>query len=137
MVVEVIKLKPNIINHPRVVSMARHLLSSKEFTLSIIDHEMMDICKDELGWKNGDIPATQFVTPMVVRHIVVSVLITIWSSATGYATDGVLKSMTIKDLDQLSGIDGIGEAMELSGWAAYDEQAGGVVLLDPLFTDAK
>lgn len=95
-----IKMRGDLVDHPRVVAIARQLVESDDFR----------------AW--GGL-ASRTVT-LASRCIVTGLLLRLWSSARehGHFVGGDLRlaHSTIEDLDQLAGAPGVGRALESVGW---------------------
>jgi hypothetical protein len=55
-----------------------------------------------------------------LRHVTVTALLCVWSSANEHAADGILACCDLEDLDEISGVPGFGDAMAAVGWAIAD-----------------
>jgi len=56
-----------------------------------------------------------------LRHVAVTALLCVWSSANEHSADGILSCCDLEDLDEIAGIPGFGDAMASVGWAVADE----------------
>ena len=56
-----------------------------------------------------------------LRHVAVTALLCVWSSANEHSDDGILSCCDLEDLDEIAGIPGFGDAMASVGWAVADE----------------
>ena len=75
----------------------------------------------------------QVLSRNALRHVTVTALLCVWSSANEHSVDGILSCCDLEDLDEISGVPGFGDAMNAVGWAIPDE-AGKCVSL-PNFTE--
>jgi hypothetical protein len=75
----------------------------------------------------------QVLSRNALRHVTVTALLCVWSSANEHSVDGILSCCDLEDLDEISGVPGFGDAMHSVGWAIPDE-AGKCVSL-PNFTE--
>jgi len=75
----------------------------------------------------------QVLSRNALRHVTVTALLCVWSSANEHSVDGILACCDLEDLDEISGVPGFGDAMHAVGWAIPDE-AGKCVSL-PNFTE--
>jgi hypothetical protein len=58
-----------------------------------------------------------------LRHVTVTALLCVWSSANEHAADGVLTCCDLEDLDEIAGVPGFGQAMAAVGWAVADGES--------------
>jgi hypothetical protein len=70
----------------------------------------------------------QVLSRNALRHVTVTALLCVWSSANEHSVDGLLSCCDLEDLDEISGVPGFGDAMHSVGWAIPD-QAGKCVSL--------
>ena len=70
----------------------------------------------------------QVLSRNALRNVTVTALLVVWSSANEHTSDGVMRCCDLLDIDEIAGIPGFGEAMELVGWASYDEDKNAVIL---------
>ena len=75
----------------------------------------------------------QVLSRNALRHVTVTALLCVWSSANEHAAEGILSCCDLEDLDEISGVPGFGDAMQAVGWAIPDE-AGKCVSL-PNFSE--
>jgi hypothetical protein len=75
----------------------------------------------------------QVLSRNALRHVTVTALLCVWSSANEHSVDGLLSCCDLEDLDEISGVPGFGDAMHSVGWAMPDE-AGKCVSL-PNFSE--
>ena len=75
----------------------------------------------------------QVLSRNALRHVTVTALLCVWSSANEHSVDGLLSCCDLEDLDEISGVPGFGDAMHSVGWAIPDE-AGKCVSL-PNFSE--
>ena len=109
-----IKMRASLLTSPRVNGIARTL-------------EACPKVARVLG--AGDCKAmSDVVTRNVMRNVTVVALLTLWSAANEHTRDGVFNNADLSDIDDMVGIPGFGDALELSGWAVYDADARTVTL---------
>ena len=75
----------------------------------------------------------QVLSRNALRHVTVTALLCVWSSANEHSVGGILSCCDLEDLDEISGVPGFGDAMHSVGWAIPDE-AGKCVSL-PNFSE--
>lgn len=119
-----VKMRPDLIANAKVLAMCRTLERDEDF-MSWMIYEPCDSSGDRLP------TVTQTVTDASLRYVCVTGLLQVWGNARRNADNGMLRCATIKDLDTISGIPGMGKAMESVGWAT--QTTNGVVF--PSFDD--
>ena len=104
-----IKMRAGLLQHPKVVAIARALQNDDAFR----------------AWATpggGSDQKGQTLSNGVLRNVTVGALLSVWSEARAHGefvgTDLVLRHNHVEDLDQMSGVPGIGLAMCSVGWAA-------------------
>lgn len=70
----------------------------------------------------------QVLSRHALRHVTVTALLCVWSSANEHSADGVLRCCDLEDIDDIAGVPGLGEAMEAVGWAKHDAENSTVSL---------
>lgn len=65
----------------------------------------------------------QVLSRHALRHVTVTALLCVWSSANEHSDDGTLSCCDLEDLDEIAGVPGFGEAMQAVGWAISDGQS--------------
>lgn len=103
-----IKMRGALIDHPKVIHVARSLLRTAEFR----------------GWMipGGSGPMNgQIISDQALRCVTTALLMRVWSLAREHGKflghDLVLDHSEIDDLDQMAGAPGVGRAMMEVGWA--------------------
>ena len=114
-----IKMRPSLLTSPKVNGIARALESDKRVSKALTT-----------GF-NGVM--SEIVTRNVMRNVTVASLLVIWGAANEHTTDGVFRDADLSDIDDMVGIPGFGEAMELVGWVVFNEEECSVTL--PNFTE--
>lgn len=109
-----IKMRTSLLTNPKVNGIAKAL-------------ETETSVGKALG-NNGNIPMSRLVTRNVMRHVTVSSLLVVWGAANEHTKDGVFQNSELEDLDDMTGIPFFGAAMELVGWAVYNEEEKTVTL---------
>jgi len=125
-----IKMRVNLVAHPKVLKTAEVLLSDPRF----------------LGWSvlsyslSGFPPQTvvnhaeeRHAALRVTRYVVVASLLRFWGYANEHAKGENIESVTRQDVDDIAGVPGFADALAEVGWATFDDKKGGVVL--PAFTE--
>ena len=109
-----IKMRTSLLTNPKVNGIARELECSSQVSRALAT-----------GY-NGHM--SEIVTRNVMRHVTVSSLLVVWGAANEHTKDGVFTNADLSDIDDMVGIPGFGEAMEVVGWAVYDEESNSVTL---------
>lgn len=112
-----IKMRASLMQSSKLVAVAAKLQENREF----------------VDWMlPGGPDQIQLVSHVALKCIACSVLLRVWSAAREFGLfegdDLMLPNITVHGLDGLADVPGIGEAMELVGWAIDDEEWGGVRL---------
>jgi len=106
-----IKMRSELLDHPRVVAISRTLQDNKEFREWLTPGGG--------GSKNGQIASNE-----ALRYVTTAALLKLWSLARTHGKfDGLdlhLPYNTLTDLDEMGGCPGLGEAMALVGWAVEE-----------------
>lgn len=106
-----IKMRGALVNHPKVIAMARHLHDHRPFREWLTP--------GGAGPMNG-----QIVSMHALRCVTTSLLMCCWSGAREHGKwdgdDLVLRHSTVGDLDEMAGAPGVGAAMEAVGWVLDD-----------------
>jgi hypothetical protein len=111
---EWIKMRPSLLTSPKVNGIARILEGSQQ---------VAKVLTTGFGGVMSEI-----VTRNVTRNVTVASLLVVWGAANEHTDDGVFRNADLSDIDDMVGIPGFGEAMELVGWAIYDEDNECVIL---------
>lgn len=102
-----IKMRGALLTNPKVVRMGRHLASNKYFrewwtrgTNASCDETVYELCD---------------VT--VVTRVTVASLLSVWSAVNDAASKGgFIKGIGLFEVDEMAGVPGFGESMQLVGW---------------------
>ena len=113
---DLIKMRGALLSHPKVIAISKHLQNNEGF-------------REWLTPGGGSVSNGYVVSNTALRCVTTALLMCIWSGAREHGKfvddDLVLPFSDISDLDEMAGAPGVGEAMELVGWAV---QRGGVTL---------
>lgn len=111
-----IKMRGALLDHPKVIALARVLHEDRDF-------------REWLTPGGGSAMNGQTVSDSALRCVTTALLMKVWSVSREHGKfvdkDLVLTHSAIADLDQIAGAPGIGKAMEAVGWAI---KKGGVTL---------
>lgn len=103
-----IKMRGALLDNPKVIAIAKHLQGNESFREWLTP--------GGAGVMNG-----QLVSNTALRCVTTALLMRVWSSARAngkfVGEDLVLAYSDIPDLDEMAGAPGVGEAMEVVGWA--------------------
>lgn len=103
-----IKVRGNLVDHPKVVAIARRLQADPSF-------------REWLTPGGGGLANGQLVSDVALRCVTTALLIRLWCASREHGKwcgpDLNLAYSTIDDLDQIAGCPGLGAAMEYVGWA--------------------
>jgi len=116
-----IKFRDDLDTDPRVSRMAALLANTAS------GYVLAAEAKDLFG------SVTKTVTRHALRDVTLAGLTRVWSHACRHTTDGIFRGVDLAYLDDLSRIPGFGQAMQIVGWAAYDESTSTLTL--PNFTE--
>lgn len=116
-----IKLRSDLENDPRVHRMAAHIAKTAP------EYFLRQQARDLFG------SVTESVTRNALRDVTVMGLVRIWITANEHTTNGTFHHATLDYLDDLARIPGFGAAMQLVGWAVYNDVNATVTL--PNFTE--
>ncbi len=104
---EWVKMRSSLLTNAKVIKMARTLLADPEF----------------LSWYGNDgvtVTASHCVTRRhvtVVTRVTVGGLLAVWASVNECAArDGLLRGVTLFEVDEMAGVPGFGRAMEVVEW---------------------
>lgn len=102
-----IKMRAGLLDNPKVIAIARSLMRDPEFR--------------EWLAPGGGSSSGPIVSDAALRGVTVAALLKVWSVSreTGMFVDAdlVLPHSELPDLDQISGVPGLGKAMNEVGWA--------------------
>lgn len=114
-----IKMRGALVDHPKVIAIARALHSEREF-------------RDWLTPGGGGASNGQLVSDAALRAVTVALLLKVWSGSREHGRfvddDLHLPHSVIADLDQMAGAPGVGEAMATVLWAVEREGEEGIFL---------
>lgn len=114
-----IKMRGALLDHPKVIAIARVLQQNKDF-------------REWLTPGGGSDMNGQIVSPAASRAVTTALLLRAWSAAREHGKfdgdDLWLEHSWIEDIDQLAGAPGFGLAMEAVGWVKGHPVKKGVIL---------
>lgn len=133
-----IKMRASLLTNPKVIRTARALLADPLFqewfgvTLRHECHESSVTCH-ETGVTTGGQNVTSrhaqrhAIDVAVVTRVTVGALLPLWAQANeGAAEGGVLPGASLFEIDTISGVPGLGSAMQKVGWIAVLPNEEGV-----------
>ena len=102
-----IKMRGALLDHPKVIAIAKRLQANNEFR-----HWLTP---------GGATTSGQIVSPVALRCVTTALLMRVWSGAREHGKfvedDLVLPFSDLADLDEIAGAPGVGEAMAYVEWA--------------------
>jgi hypothetical protein len=116
-----IKFRDDLDTDPRVSRMAAYLAGTAQMYI------LATPAADLFG------SVTKAVTRHALRDVTLAGLTRVWSHACRHTTDGIFHGVDLTYLDDLSRIPGFGAAMQLVGWAEYNDTTSTLTL--PNFTE--
>lgn len=116
-----IKMRVNLVTHPKVIALSEELSYSGEYQ----DWSGMHGFVPSLGGTKQDFDEGVTQALRVTRYVVVTALLRFWGYANEHAKDDFIKSLRISDIDEIVGVPGFGGALESVEWAGYDENRRG------------
>lgn len=116
-----IKVRTDLTSNPRVNGIARFLEQHPPASRAL--------CPGHNG-APGDV-----MSRVTLRAVTVSLLVSVWGAANEHTEDGTFHHCDLRDIDDLAGVAGFGEAMQSVGWAleSTDDQTGQAIVLLPNF----
>lgn len=111
---EWIKMRTSLLTSPKVNGIARALECCREVSRVLAP--------------GSDATMSEIVTRDVMRHVTVSLLLTIWGAANEHTEAGVFAHADLSDIDDIVGVPGFGAAMESVGWLVVDSESVSVHL---------
>jgi len=120
-----IKMRVNLVAHPKVLRIAEVLLSDQRF----LDWSVLSYSLTGYPPSTGpEIAVERHAALRVTRYVVVSSLLRFWGYANEHAKGEKIDSVTRQDVDDIAGVPGFSDALSDVGWAKFDDSIGGVVL---------
>lgn len=106
-----IRMRGGLLTNAKVIRMARFLMAHQEFMSHVFGR---NVTRDE--------SVTSRVTMDVTKRVIVGSLLPVWASINDSATtDGFVPGLGIEDVDDMAGVPGMGEAMELVEWVGQSD----------------
>jgi len=116
-----IKMRVNLVAHPKVLRMAEMLLADPRF----VQWSALSFCLD------GYPPATEaqkraerHAALRITRYVCVTSLLRFWGYANEHAKGEFIESVGVEAVDEVAGVPGFGDAIAGVGWVEFDEDGG-------------
>ena len=119
-----IKMRVNLVTHPKVISLAEFLGYNGDYQ----DWSGLQGFIPAIGGSKKDFDDGVMQALRVTRYVTVTALLKFWGYANEHAKDEFIPSRRISDIDEITQVPGFGESLESVGWAEYDEELKGVKL---------
>ena len=123
-----IKMRVNLVTHPKVLAMADVLLNDGDY----LDWSALSFavagyppCDEQ------DIKRERYSALRITRYVCVTSLLRFWGYANEHAKGEFIDFLTIDSIDEIAGVAGFGRALVATGWAV--ESGNGILL--PGFTE--
>lgn len=113
-----IKMRGTLINSPKLIRLTRELQKNPQF-------------REWLAPGGGGAINGQIVSPSASRTVTLGALTVTWSAAREHGKfvgNDLVMRISVDELDDISGVPGIGRAMEAVGWAQASEDGTAVTL---------
>lgn len=125
-----IKMRVNLVAHPKVLRMAEALLSDRRYIdWSALSYGIAGFPPSTVEQDDAERRSALRVT----RYVVVSSLLRFWGYANEHAKGEKIECVTRQDVDDIAGVPGFADALSQVQWAVFDPKKGGVKL--PEFGD--
>lgn len=121
---EWIKMRVNLVTHPKVLAIAQSLARNGEYQ----DWSTMAGFSPAIGGSDAD-SARDFQSSLrVTRYVTVCALLRFWGYANEHARDEFIGSLCVRDIDDVVQVPGFGAALEEIGWVRHDAERDGLEL---------
>lgn len=123
-----IKMRVNLVTHPKVLAMADVLLNDGDYldwsalSFAVAGYPPCD---------EHDIKRERYSALRITRYVCVTSLLRFWGYANEHAKGEFIDFLTIDSIDEIAGVVGFGRALVATGWAV--ESGNGILL--PGFTE--
>jgi hypothetical protein len=122
-----IKMRVNLVAHPRVLKVAERLLSDQRFV------EWSGLAYGLPGFPPPSAKESEeerYVALRLARYVVVTALLRFWGYANEHAKKNFIPCVTPKDVEEITGVPGFSDALAGVGWIVFNAAKGGVKLPD-------
>lgn len=119
-----IKMRVNLVEHPKVRAIAEQLAANGKYQ----DWSTMAGFAPAIGGTEQDYEDDFQASLRVTRYVTVCALLRFWGYANEHAKDEFIGTLRVQDLDDITQVPGFGEALALVGWVAYNKERKGIDL---------
>ena len=119
-----IKMRVNLVTHPKVLAIAECLAYNDAYQ----DWSTLSGFVPSIGGSDEESLRDYQDSLRVTRYVTVCALLRFWGYANEHARDEFISTLRISDLDEIVQVPGFGAALEAIGWAGYDKERRGVSL---------
>lgn len=115
-----IKMRVNLVTHPKVMHMAEILLQDHRYL------KWSGLAYGLGGWPPDEDEEhnERHAALRITRYVVVTSLLRFWSYANDHAKAERIERLSQFDVDEIAGTPGFGEAVASAGWAEFDAEGG-------------
>lgn len=119
-----IKMRVNLVTHPKVLAISEFLAGHPDYQ----EWSTMAGFVPCLGGSVEDSERDYQSSLRVTRYVTVASLLRFWGYANEHARDEFIKTLRVSDIDDIVQVPGFGAALESVEWAIYDVEQRGVSL---------
>lgn len=119
-----IKMRVNLVTHPKVIALSEELSYSAEYQ----DWSGMHGFMPSIGGSKAEFDEGVTQALRVTRYVTVAALLRFWGYANEHSKDDFIGSLRVSDIDEIVGVPGFGRALESVGWVEYEENLKGCAL---------
>lgn len=119
-----IKMRVNLVTHPKVLAISEHLASDGEYQ----DWSTMAGFVPSCGGTKDEYERDYLASLRVTRYVTVCALLRFWGYANEHAKDEFIASLRVSDIDDVVQVPSFGDALEHVGWVFYDSVRRGINL---------
>lgn len=119
-----IKMRVNLVTHPKVLAIAEYLSGDEDYQ----DWSTMAGFVPALGGTQKDYDRDYQSSLRVTRYVTVCALLRFWGYANEHSKDEFIAALRINDLDDIVQVPAFGAALASIGWVEYDEEKRGLSL---------
>ena len=119
-----IKMRVNLVSHPKVLAIAQFLADDAEYQ----SWSTMGGFVPGFGGNAEDDEREYQASLRVTRYVTVCALLRFWGYANEHAKGEFIGSLRLRDIDDVVQVPGFGAALQSIGWAEYDADKRGLAL---------
>jgi hypothetical protein len=123
-----IKMQTELLSHPRLIRMYRHLVygESLGFLSFVCGEDAIGVdAHPSLSCDEIVTRALRHVRHTALQRVALSLLLDVWCYVNAHCKvtgcDAVMSPMSVDDIDIMIGVEGFGDAMLVAGWIQQDE----------------